>query len=329
MSDRDTWAAAPGIGWRILLTADLPHPPTPADLDALLAELYRDQSWGTAAPAVTAGSSVSALRSSLVEGHPAPVRVGTAGDSLVVSAHHGAVDGLGLLRVLEALGLSPVTSDVRPPAPRPPGSGRLRSVARRLAEVAASPPARLLPAARAGGRGDVMVEATVAGGRRTTAIVAAATAAAVEHERSLGRKGRHVAIAVGVGSPHPPGAPVADRSGLLRLRDVERLGPAAIRDAVRSAPLEATPTRGMSVGLRLLAPRLGSTLLVSHLGAVDAPQVDRLAFHPVTAGGSGISLGAVTHRDRTTLTLRARAATWDADGLARLLDAVVTKLGAV
>lgn len=325
MSRRDTWAADPGIGWRILLTADLSEPPRLEDVGDRLAALYRVQAWGTA-PAVVVDASMAALRASLVRADPAPVLVGAAAGTLVVSAHHGAADGLGLLRVLEALGPSPVSSDVRPPAPRPPGTGRLRSVVRRLAEVAATPPARLLPAAPAAGDGDAMVETTLPGRRRTTEIVAAATAAAVEHERSLGRTGRHVAIAVGVGSPHPPGGPVTDRSGLVRLRDVERLGPDAIRAAVRGAPLEATPTRGMSIGLRLLANRLGSSLLVSHLGVVDAPAVDRLAFHPVTAGGSGISLGAVTHRDRTTLTLRARGETWDDDGLERLLEAVVIGL---
>lgn len=321
-----TWVADPGIGWRILLTADVPRAPSPDAVGDLLTALYRDQGWGTS-PAVTVGATAAALRGSLTEDSPAPVLVGVAGDALVVSAHHGAVDGLGLLRVLAALGPGPVTSDVREPAARPPGAGRLRSVARRLAEVAFAPPARLTPAGPgAGGTGDVMVEAAVAGGRRTTEIVAAAAAVAVAHERSLGRRGRHVAVAVGVGTPHPPDSPVTDRSGLLRLRDAERLDEDAIRRAVRAAPLEPAPTRGMSVGLRLLAPRLGSSLLVSHLGVVDAPHVEGLAFHPVTAGGSGISLGAVTHRDRTVVTLRARATRWDDDGLERLLEAVVDRL---
>jgi hypothetical protein len=78
--------------------------------------------------------------------------------------------------------------------------------------------------------------------------------------------------------------------------------------------------------MRLLARRLGSTLLVSHLGEVTAPRVERLAFHPVTAGGTGIALGAVGHRGRTVLTLRARAADWDADGLERVLEAVGGRL---
>jgi hypothetical protein len=67
-------------------------------------------------------------------------------------------------------------------------------------------------------------------------------------------------------------------------------------------------------------------VLVSHLGRVTAPDVRELAFHPVTAGGSGLSLGAVTLGDRTTLTLRARASAWDADGLEQLLEAIATHL---
>jgi hypothetical protein len=67
-------------------------------------------------------------------------------------------------------------------------------------------------------------------------------------------------------------------------------------------------------------------MLVSHLGEVTADQVDRLAFHPVTAGGSGISLGAVGHRGRTTVTLRARAARWSEDDLQELLEAVLERV---
>ena len=78
----------------------------------------------------------------------------------------------------------------------------------------------------------------------------------------------------------------------------------------------------VSLGLRLLAPRLGSTLLVSHLGDVTCPGVAALAFAPVTGGGSGVSLGAVGHDGATTLSLRARGRTHDADDLAELLEAI-------
>ena len=81
------------------------------------------------------------------------------------------------------------------------------------------------------------------------------------------------------------------------------------------------------VAQRLVAPRLGSTLLVSHLGTIDAPEeVSELAFYPVTGGGSGLALGAATTRERTTLTLRARASQHDDEGLQRLLALVVGML---
>ena len=99
-------------------------------------------------------------------------------------------------------------------------------------------------------------------------------------------------------------------------------------------PLEAPPTGGrratarlMAGGMRLLSRRLGSTLLVSHLGEVTADGATGLAFHPVTAGGTGLSLGAVGLGGSTTLTLRARADHWDRPGLAGLLSEIAAELG--
>ena len=79
--------------------------------------------------------------------------------------------------------------------------------------------------------------------------------------------------------------------------------------------------------MRALAPRLGSTLLVSHLGAVTAPAASELAFYPVTAGGTGVSAGLLTHGGGTTLTLRARARQWDEAALGGLLDDALTVIG--
>ena len=43
----------------------------------------------------------------------------------------------------------------------------------------------------------------------------------------------------------------------------------------------------------------------------------------MTAGGTGLSLGAVGHDGRTVLTLRGAASAWDEAGLSALLDGVV------
>lgn len=325
------WVADPGIGWRILLTAVLPEPP---DLVARLAGIAEQQRW-PAPPPVRRSGDLATLRSGLVAADPAPLLVGVAGDRLVLSAHHSAVDGLGLLTLLERLGAGPVRSAARGVGDRTTSGGAARTTTRRLREALLHPPARLTPSAvDPGARGDVLVERSVAGSHRTAALVHAATRAVVEHEQARGRTAEHVAIAIGAVREPAGDGPVADRSVLLRLTDVERLDAAGIRQALDRTPVQTPPAAGGSslvagatgAALRVLAPRLGSTLLVSHLGEVTAPGVQSLSFHPVTAGGTGLSLGAVGHDGRTVLTLRGRAAQWNDNGLEQLLEAVVSLL---
>lgn len=332
MTAREGWVADPTIGWRILLTATLPQPPQLEVVSERLAALGADQGWPS--PLVRSGGSAAAVAGDLVAPDPAPLLAGIAGHDLVLSAHHGSVDGLGLLRVLEQVTRTPVTSSARGVGDRPAAHGYAGTVARRLAEAAFRPPARVPeePPQRPGD-GDVMVELEVAGSVRTAALVHAAARAVVDHGAV-----RRVAVAVGATRDPAQGAVIEDRSALLRLRDVEQLDLAGVERALRTTPVERPPVapvrrpwtpaleRVTATGMRVLARRLGSTLLVSHLGEVTAPHVDRLVFHPVTAGGTGISLGAVGHHGRTVLTLRARAALWHADGLERLLEAVRGRL---
>lgn len=332
------WVADPRIGWRILLTADLPDEPEPAVVVEHLRALYDAQGWPVP-PAVRRDADLTRLRDGLLAADPAPLLAGTSGRHLVLSAHHSAVDGLGLLAVLDRLGLAPVHSAARGVGDRTTTGGVARTVARRLAEVALHPPALLTPpAVPVRQEGDVLVERTLAGSHRTAALVHAAARAVVAHESARGRRGRRVAVAVGAVREQTAGAPIGDHSVLLRLRDVERLDAAQVGRALASAPVQTPPVASgprrwtplveqvTARGLSLLAPRLGSTLLVSHLGEVTAPRVERLVFHPVTAGGTGLSLGAVGLRGSTVLTLRARAASWNDDGLEQLLEAVISLL---
>lgn len=339
MTRERAWAADPRIPWRILLTATAPDLPTAADLHGAHQALAQAQGWGVTPPPTTATDSTE-LRRRLATAHAAPVVLGRAGDDLVVSAHHSAVDGLGLLRVLDGLGLGPATSTARGVGYRPTTGGAAAAIARRLREAALTPPAGLgadRPASP--GPGDVMVQRPVPGSFRTADLVHAATRAVVAHQSARGRSARHVAIAVGASREPAPGDPtIRDRSALLRLRDVEDLDRAAITAALRDAPLQVPPAPGGSgrgaaaiahlsgIATGLLAPRLGSTLLVSHLGDVTAPAVTGLAFHPVTAGGTGVSLGAVELGGHTVVSLRARAAAWNDDGLEQLLEAVISLL---
>jgi hypothetical protein len=323
--------ADPGIGWRILLTAELAEVPDAGVVLDRLSDLYTRQRWAGTAE-VRQDDDAAALRARLVEGTH-PVVVGLAGRTLIVSAHHSSVDGLGLLAVLSEVIGRPVASRVRGVADRPVRSGLARTTVRRAAEAAFRAPAGIDSPSAAGGGGDVFAELTVPGAPRTSALVHAAAQGVVRHNTSAGRRTRHLAVAVGAGRPDSDEDRIADRSALLRLTDLEDLSLAEIEDAVASAPLETPPTAGRRAGaralrggMRLLSRRLGSTVLVSHLGDVRAEALTGLAFHPVTAGGSGVSLGAVTLSERTTLTLRARAARWDAPGLQQLLGTIAEEL---
>ncbi len=336
------WVADPLIAWRIVLTADLAAPVAEQDVRERLTRLHADQGW-PGPGVVRVAPDLHDLRRELGDEREGVVSLGLSPDGkhLVVSAHHSAVDGLGLLAVLAAVTGGPVSSSARGVGERPDGSGPVGTIARRLAEVAVRPPAGVTarrpfitdPL-------DVYVERGVPGTIRTADLVVAGARGVAAYNRSTPgrRRTRHVAVAVGVtrdAAPGPDGL-IADRSALLRLRDVESLDLEAVSAALREHPTQrAVQGAGggaglLRLGLRLLAPRLGSTLLVSHLGTVTAPEVKSLTFHPVTAGGTGIALGAVslggTTPPTTRLTLRARGSDWTHDGLEQLLEAVVTQL---
>ncbi|MQW76406.1 hypothetical protein GHK92_11005 [Nocardioides sp. dk4132] len=342
MSD---WIADPRIRWRILLTARLAAPLGPSEADRLgerLQDLVSRHGWPDERPparqvAMERADDVDALRARLAEEDGTPVVVGMAGQHLVVSAHHAWVDGLGLLDVLAEVTGTDVSSGARGVSGRPRAGGFLGAAVRRLGEVAFTPPARLALPGVAPAGGDAFAVASVPGHHGTARLVHAASAGLVHHNRAAGRRTRHVAIAIGAARREEtaPGTPrrIADRSELLRLRGVEDLDLAAIERLVREAPTQPPVEAGGSAGgrvvetaLRVLAPRLGSSLLVSHLGQVQAPGVDDLAFHPVTAGGTGLSLGAVGIGERTVLGLRGRRSEWDDASLTALLQTLTASL---
>lgn len=345
------WVADPVIGWRILLVAELAQLPSAAELGARLSRLYADQGWAeTLVPGIAhAVQDPRELAASLDGRSPAPLLIGTAGRSLVLSGHHRDMDGLGLLSVLSALTGHEVTSSASGGGQRPRRSYAM-GVVRRLGEAVLAPPAGVdLARPTEPCEHDSLVAIRTGRQLRTDELVLAGVAAVqdVRRTRGSGRaRAQRVAISVGVGRPAPD-ARIADRSELLRMRRVTSLTP--VRELLRTAPLEPAVGRTGATGgsrrpanhvatslmtglmtslMARLRPRLGSTLLVSHLGDVTAPGVVSIEFYPVTAAGSGLSVGAATLEGRTCLTARARGYDVAPSGLARLLAAVVTAAAA-
>jgi hypothetical protein len=81
----------------------------------------------------------------------------------------------------------------------------------------------------------------------------------------------------------------------------------AVALASTDEPLELSRAPRFARGLAFLSHRASDTFLVSNLGRVIVPQVDRVDFYPVARGRSAIAVGAVGVLDgESTVCLRAR-----------------------
>ena len=150
------WYGDPTISWSVLLQARLAGPVSPDAVTARLAELIGRYPHLGAPPAVLARAAAqwpavcaSFADEPYLDGAPlVRAAVATDGGLVLVAAHHGATDGLGLLAVLgAALGVRFV-SGARGIAGRASSSLFLASAARRLAEALFAPPARIAPSIR-------------------------------------------------------------------------------------------------------------------------------------------------------------------------------------
>ncbi|WP_310963066.1 hypothetical protein [Nocardioides terrisoli] len=330
----------PRIPWNVLLDARTTTPPESGSVRRRLQALARRERWPEPAlDAVAAGEAPALLASLSARLAPEePLDVAVHADGLVLRGDHRVLDGLSLLSVLGELIGAPAASAARGIAPADRDAPLLPAVVDRLTEVLVRPSARVAPSrrSRAAGRPspDVFARRTVDAPLSTADLVRAGALAVRAWNAHRGGRSARISVAVGVTLTGSGARHLGDHSGFLRLRDVERLSRDEVAVALRTAPLQPSRAPGngplttvVGAATRLAAPRLGSTLLVSHLGRVHAPGVEDIAFYPVSGGGSGLSLGAATVADRTVVTLRARGRDHDHDGLEQLLEAVAGQLG--
>jgi hypothetical protein len=324
----------PRVPWVVLLDLAATDPPGIEEAADALSAIAVDAGWAPPSSAAVTTGPPRALLGALAGAGRDVVSVGLHDDGLVLAARHDALDGLAMLTVAGRLLGREVRSSARGVDRSRPGASPVGAAIRRAWEVAARPPARVARSVPAGATGDSFAATQVDGARRTADLVLAGARAVVRWNGA--RRARRVSVAVGVSTTGGASHELADRSAFLRLRGVERMDLDEVRRQLAQAPLQ--PGGGASspaltwmagVAVRLAAPRLGSTLLVSHLGDVTAPTtVSGAAFYPVTGGGSGLSLGAAAVHGNTVLTLRGRAGQHDDEGLRRLLALVVEELGA-
>ncbi len=317
----------PTVSWSILLEAELgTAAPGPEKLRARLAAAVQQYPHLGAVPEIEPATDLPSTRDRFASApyeRGAPLlRVAVGESTLLVAAHHGALDGLGLLSLLGILLDVPVSSGATGIGERTGGKPFALSALQRLAEALFAPPARITPDRRTEAAGDVFAARHEPRLRLGAAGFVAAAARATE--RWNGAHGARTArVVAALGASWRSGAapePVHD-SAFFRLRLRPGADVAAVLAGRPPEPdFPARSSRLARLGTRLLASRLGSTFLVSNLGVVSTGDTVRsLAFYPAASGRSGVAFGAATTGEVTTVTVRARRRDFDAAAATRLL----------
>jgi len=333
----------PTVPWSIVLQAELSEPLAAGAVDDRLAALAACYPHLGGAPAVVAADDLDDARaeraavndvreqfaSRLYDGREPLVRVALApgpAPALLLAAHHGAVDGLGLLALLGAAVDRPVRTSVVGMRGRAIARSFALAAARRVGEAVFTPPARVRAVPGRPDTGEVLLAARLPRLRVGTAA-ATAVAAAVVRDWNGGRRGRVVA-AIGASRRDGDDLTPEHRAAYLRLRLPVRADRALVRTMLENQRLEPDfpPSRNVVVrlGSRALARRLGATFLVSNVGAVEIGEpVRSLAFFPQPSGPAGLAIGVVSTAAATSLTVRARRRDFTDDAVADLLARLV------
>lgn len=356
------------VSWSILLEATLTTPLSRDEVQARLADLSARHPHLGRPPLVgtlrSPADGRGAFASTPYDGRAPLVRVALAASppALLLAAHHGAADGLGLLALLGAATGVPVRSDAAGVSGRPAPRTFAGTAVRRLAEALIAPPTRLHPAPCANGPAEILLATELPRARVGTATATAAALAvtrdwnrtararnaAPDGERDgapdeaggrvrdrLRGRARDTRIVAAIGASLRGGADLLPehRAAYLRLALPHDAGPAEVRRLLDGYPPEPTfpPSRSRvaAAASRALAGRLGATFLVSNLGAVDAGEPIRsLSFFPQGTGRAGVAFGIVSTTSATSLTVRAREREFTEAAAAELLDRFRTAVSA-
>jgi hypothetical protein len=329
----------PDVTWSIVLSLATTTPQAPATvqdrLEELLAEHPHLGTAGRVREHAERAEVVDAFADTPYGDRDPLVRAALtdAGRTLTVAAHHGCIDGLGLVGLagrLLALPLGSTATGVRRTGAEP---GFLRGSLARLGEAAFRPPERFRSTARPA-TGDWLLAAEVATRRPATAALVWAAHEALAEWNGRRSRGRQPVVAIGVSrrSGTPPLAPDRD-TAYTRLHTTGLAGTAQTRDrlALTDPEPDFPETDGGGVApvvVRLLSGRLGASVLVSNLGRLtgDAGALRSAAFWPTATGPGGVGLGLVSAASSTTLTLRARRAWFARAEAERLLGLVCGRL---
>ena len=250
------------------------------------------------------------------------------GTSLLVGAHHGVVDGLGLLSVAGSVSGRELRTRARGIGDRRSPHGFVASSVRRLGEAVVSPPARF---EGTGERGSVAEDLSAVTGPRVDRGTVDLAGAVLDLHRDHAGSRRRPVLVIGA-SRRTSDLPVPDRqTAYLRLRagsgDVDRTALGAVVAGLRPEPDFPETSAGGAAPLvvRLLRNRLGATAMLSNLGLVEGDGVESVAMYPASSGPRSVAVGLASTGTTTTVSLRTRRHEFDAAEHARLLAGVADR----
>ena len=322
----------PDTTWGICLELGFAVPLVTADVAARLEPLAAEYPHLGAAPnlEVVAGADWDRRREHLAAtpySADAPlVRVAMTPDGtrLLVAAHHGACDGLGLVAIGDRLSGAALLSRARGIGDRPAPLSFLRSSLARLQEAIWRPPPRFGSHRLASGPGERLQQLTVprlsAG---TVDLCLALGEVFVSWNR--GKDAGESPLFVMGASRRPPGTLAPDRqTAYLRLRLDPAWDGEQARTAFRSLAPEPefpeTSVGGLGPRItRMLRNRLGATAQVSNLGVIEGSGLEYAAMFPALSGPRGLAVGLVSTGGSTTLSLRTRCSEFAPEDAAELL----------
>jgi len=262
------------------------------------------------------------------------VRLVLSGDGrrLLVAAHHGACDGLGLVAVADQVSDGGLVSAARGIGDRPAPLSFTRSSIVRLREALLRPPPRFGSHIEPTGAGEHLRVLTLP--RRSSGTVDLCVALAdvfvTWNHPAAGNAGRPLFVTGA--SRRPSGTLAPDRqTAYLRFRvdpswDRTRLE-AEFRALAPEPEFPETSVGGVGPRItRLLRGRLGATAQLSNLGVVEGTGLEYAAMFPALSGPRGLAVGLVTTTTTTTLSLRTRASEFSAQDTDQLVGLIAERL---
>lgn len=260
-----------------------------------------------------------------------------SGHKVLAVAHHGLIDGLGLVALAGAVIGRPVVSHAQGIGDLSSPDTFLRSGLRRLGEALFRPPPRFAPhrpVAPTGGESlrTRTIERADAGSAELCSSLVKVFAAWVGSEDSSRESGLPV-VALGA-SRRQAGVHVPDRqTAFLRLRLDPTWSATRVREALREAAPEPdfpeTTARGLGpLVTGLLRNRLGATAQVSNLGVLEAEGLTYAAMFPAVNGPRAVAVGMASAGTTTSVTVRTRLGEFSAADTDDLLQRIVHELSA-